>query len=214
MKRREFALAGTSAALAGLIHLPARAQDAPFKEGADYLKLKTAAPVEAQPPQVEVIEFFSYVCPHCMHFEPEFEKWKSAVPKDVSVRLEHVGFNSSFEPLQRIFYALQAVGKVDQLHTKVFSTLQVDHKRLDKPDVLFAWVAEQGVDRAKFEAAYNSFGVATRMRRAVQLQEAYQVEGTPALGIAGLYYTDGSMARGFDRMLKLTDELIAQQRKK
>ncbi|MCB2037567.1 MAG: DsbA family protein, partial [Ottowia sp.] len=79
---------------------------------------------------------------------------------------------------------------------------------------LFDWVAKQGLDRAKFEEIYKSFGVANKVRRAVQLQDAYKVEGTPALGIAGRYYTDGSMAKGFERMLALTDALIAQERKR
>ena len=86
--------------------------------------------------------------------------------------------------------------------------------RADKPDVLLPWIAEQGVDRAKFEATYKSFGVANKLRRAVQLQEAYHVEGTPALGIAGRYYTDGSMAGGFERMIQIANNLIAQERKK
>ena len=100
------------------------------------------------------------------------------------------------------------------MHAKVFEALQAQRKRLDKPEVLFPWIAEQGVDRAKFEEAYKSFGVATKLRRAVQLQEAYKVEGTPALGIAGRYYTDGSMAGGFERMIQLTNGLIAQERKR
>lgn len=215
MKRRDFALATTGAALAGLIHLPARAQPAGFKAGTDYLELKTPAPVDAKPPQIEVVEFFSYGCVHCMHFEPIFEKWKKAAPKDVSVRLEHVGFQSNFEPLQRIYYTLEAMGKVDTpVHGKVFTALQVDRVRLDQPAALFDWVAKQGLDRAKFEETYKSFGVANKVRRAVQLQDAYKVEGTPALGIAGRYYTDGSMAKGFERMLALTDALIAQERKR
>lgn len=209
MKRREFTLGAVAAAVPGLLALPAHAQAKP-----GYAELKQRAPVEAPAGQVEVIEFFSYGCSHCRNFEPMFSAWKKAAPKDVVVRMVHVGFQSSFEPLQRIYYALEAVGKVDEVHAKVFEALQGQRKRLDKPEVLFPWIAEQGVDRAKFEEAYKSFGVATKVRRAVQLQEAYQVEGTPALGIAGRYYTDGSMAGGFERMIQITNGLIAQERKK
>ena len=209
MKRRDFALGAAAAALPALYSLPAQAQS-----GKGYIELKQRAPVAAPKGQVEVVEFFSYGCVHCKNFEPLFAGWKRAAPKDVVVRMEHVGFQSSFEPLQRIYYGLEAVGKVPELQATVFDALQTQRVRLDKPEVLFPWIAEQGVDRAKFEAAYKSFGVATQLRRAVQLQEAYQVEGTPALGIAGRYYTDGSLAGGFDRMLKITEELIAQERKR
>jgi thiol:disulfide interchange protein DsbA len=106
------------------------------------------------------------------------------------------------------------MGKVNQMQSKVFTALQTEKKRLDKPDVLFPWIADQGVDRAEFEKAYKSFGVATAIRKAAQLQEAYQVEGTPALGIAGKYYTDPTLTSGFDSMLKVANTLIAQERKK
>lgn len=206
MKRREFTLGAAAVMLPGL---PAWAQS-----GQGYVVLKQPAPVDAPKGQIEVIEFFSYGCVHCMNFVPVFDQWVKAAPKDVAVRLEHVGFQSSFEPLQRIYYSLLAMGAVGAVHDKVFKALQVERKRLDKPEVLFPWIAEQGLDRAKFEAVYKSFGVATQVRRAVQLQEDYRVEGTPALGIAGRYYTDGAMAGGFERMLQITNQLIEQERKR
>lgn len=209
MKRREFGLGAVALAVPGLLSLPAQAQS-----GKGYIELKQPAPVDAPKGQVEVIEFFSYGCVHCMRFAPLFDQWMKAAPKDVAVRLEHVSFQSSFEPLQRLYYGLLALGQEEPLHEKIFKALQVERVRLDKPDVAADWVAKQGVDRAKFEAAYKSFGVATRLRRAVQLQEAYQVEGTPALGIAGRYYTDGSLAGGFERMLQITNELIERERKR
>lgn len=209
MKRREFAFGATALVVPGLLSLPVHAQSGP-----GYVTLKTPAPVDAPAGQVEVIEFFSYGCSHCKNFEPIFSAWEKAAPQDVAVRHVHVGFQSSFEPLQRIYYTLEAMGEVDKLHAKVFDALQAQRKRLDKPDVLFPWVAEQGVDRAKFEQTYKSFGIANKVRRAVQLQDAYRVEGTPALGIAGKYYTDGSMAGGFERMIQIANNLIAQERKK
>lgn len=207
MKRRQFAL-GAAAVMLPWLSLPAQAQS-----GKGYVALKTLAPVEAPAGKIEVIEFFSYGCSHCKNFEPLFETWVKNAPKDVAVRLVHVGFQSSFEPLQRIYYALESIGKVEQVQAKVFTALQTERKRLDKPEVLFPWMAEQGIDRAQFEKAYKSFGVATNVRKAVQMQEAYRVEGTPALGIAGKYYTDGSMAGGLDRMLQIANTLIAQERK-
>ena len=208
MNRRECAFGATALAVPGLLALPAHAQS-----GTGYNTLKERAPVDAPAGKIEVVQFFSYGCSHCKNFEPIFTAWKKAAPADVVVRREHVGFQSSFEPLQRIYYALEAIGEVDKVHAKVFDALQNQRKRLDKPDVLFPWVAEQGVDRAKFEQAYKSFGVASKVRRAVQLQEAYKVEGVPALGIAGRYYTDGSRSGSMGRALQVTDTLVADARK-
>jgi len=208
MKRRQFALGAAAVALPGLLAWPALAQS-----GKGYIELQQRAPVEAPAGQIEVLEFFSYGCPHCRDFEPILGQWKRTLPKDVTLRQVHVGFNKAFEPLQRLFYALETLGKVDALQARIYTALQTENKRLDKPEVLLPWIAGQGVDRAKFEEAYNSFGVATKVRRAMLLQEAYAVEGTPALGIAGRFYTDGAMAQGFDGMIKLADQLIAQVRK-
>ncbi len=207
MKRRAFTQLALLGSVPAVWSLTAQA-------ASGYVELKQTASVLAPKGKVEVVQFFSYGCVHCKNFDPIFEAWKKTAAQDVSVRLVHVGFNKNFEPLQRIYYALEALGLVERLHAKVFKAFQDEKKRLDQPDVLFAWVAEQGVDRAKFEAAYNSFGVASQVRQAVQLQDQYQVEGTPAMGIAGRYYTDGSMAGGFERMVQITNELIAQERKR
>ena len=209
MKRREFALASALLAAGGALTLPARAQ------GRDdgYVSLTTPAPSDAAEGQIEVVEFFSYSCGHCMRFDPLFDEWRKKQPADVLVTRVHVGFSKNYEPLQKIFYALQAIGAEEQAHMKAFDAILTKRLRLNKEDVLFPWVAEQGVDRAKFEQAYKSFGVASKVRRANELQDAYKVEGTPALGIAGKYYTDGSMARGFERMLELASELLDKERK-
>lgn len=208
MKRREFALASALLAASGALTLPARAQS----RDDGYVALPAPAPSDAAAGQLEVVEFFSYNCGHCMRFDPLFEAWRKKLPADVLVTRVHVGFNKGFEPLQKIFYALQAIGAEEKAHAKAFDAFLTKRLRLNKEDVLFPWVAEQGVDRQKFEQAYKSFGVASKVRRAIELQDAYKVEGTPALGIASKYYTDGSMARGFERMLQLADELLEKER--
>ena len=208
MKRREFSMGLMT--MAGSVTVPGMvwAQTA----GKDYLVLSKKAPVSVPPPKIEVVEFFSYGCVHCMHFEPQFENWISKAPKDVVVRREHVGFNAAFEPLQRLFYALESMGQLDAVHSKIFPALQNDKIRLDKEDVAADWLAKQGVDKTKFLAAYKSFSVSTKLKQAKVLQQAYAVEGTPALGIAGKYYTDPTLSKGFGGMLQAADMLVAKER--
>lgn len=208
MKRRDFSMAVLAGA--GMLTLPvgAWAQEA----GKDYLVLPKPAQVLAKPPKIEVVEFFSYGCVHCMNFEPQFEKWIGKQSDDVVIRREHVGFNAAFEPLQRLFYALEAMDKLKDVHHKVFVALQTDRVRLDQEAVAVEWVAKQGVDKAKFQVAYKSFSVASKIKQVQVLQQAYAVEGTPALGIAGKYYIDPTRARGFGGMLAAADKLIAQER--
>lgn len=217
MKRREFAagaagIAGTVAAgslgLTGLAHAQAKPE-----EGSDYKTLDKRAATEAPAGRIEVVEFFWYSCPHCNTFEPQLEAWAKRLPADVVLRRVPVAFRDDFVPQQRLFYTLEAMGKLPELHAKVFQAIHVDKQPTNKQDTIVAWAEKNGLDRAKFLELYNSFSVSTKASRAKQLQEAYQVEGVPSLGIAGRYYTDGSMARNMPRALQVTDYLIAEARK-
>lgn len=206
LNRRDFTLAA-----AALMAMPSAF--AQIKAGENYLAVDPAAPVDAPEGKIEVIEFFSYGCPHCHSFEPTFDKWAAAQPQDVLVRRVHVGFNAAFEPLQRIFFALQAVGHNEKVHAQVFQAILKDKKDLGTLEAVQPWMVQHGIDGDKFAAAYKSFGVASRIKRAIALQEAYRVEATPSLGIAGRYYMDPAMAKSYEDMLKTADQLIARVRK-
>ncbi|MDH1474951.1 thiol:disulfide interchange protein DsbA/DsbL [Comamonas thiooxydans] len=215
MKRREFSLAA-SAAAAGALTLGASsswAQGAAPKEGKDYIKLGKPASVSAPAGKVEVVEFFWYSCPHCNAFEPQFEAWAKTQPADVVVRRVPVAFNASFVPQQKLYYALEGMNLLPQLHAKVFRTIHVDRNLLKTDDAIFDWVGKQGVDLAKFKEVYNSFTVANQARKAAQLQNEYDVEGVPAMGVAGRYYTDGTKAGNMDNVLRVVNALVASSRK-
>lgn len=123
-----------------------------------------------------------------------------------------VRFRADFEPQQRLYYSLDAMGQLPKLHGKVFHAIHVERNPLTTPQSIFEWVAKQGVDRAAFETTFNSFGVAGKAKRAAQLQEAYQVEGVPALGVAGRFYVDGGLAGSMSRALQVVDHLVKQIR--
>ncbi len=208
MKRREFSLALAASTMAST---PAWAQNA-FKSGKDYLTLDKPVATEAGNGKIEVIEFFWYSCPHCNAFEPAFERWVKAAPKDVVVRRVHVAFRPDFEPQQRLYYTLEAMNLLETVHPKVFQAIHVDKLPLNTEALIMSWIEKQGVDKAKFGEIYKSFGVATKVRRAVQLQNEFRIEGVPSLGVNGRYYIDGSLAGSMDRALKVTEALIAQSR--
>jgi thiol:disulfide interchange protein DsbA len=213
MKRRDFSLV-CSAAVAGsaLVQSSAWAQGKTPQAGSDYLLVEKRAAVEAPAGKIEVVEFFWYNCSHCNAFEPAFDAWSKRVPKDLAVRRVPVAFQDDFAPQQRLFYALEALGLVEKLHRKVFAAIHVEKQNLAKSDAIADWVAKQGVDKAKFLEQFNSFSVATKVARGTQLQNAYKVEGVPALGVAGRFYTDGSLAKSMERALMVVDFLAAQVR--
>jgi thiol:disulfide interchange protein DsbA len=215
MQRREFSIATASVAAAASLALggTAHAQAASPRAGTDFLVLDKPAPVEAPAGKIEVVEFFWYSCPHCNRFEPALEEWIKKAPKDVVVRRVPVAFRPDFEPQQRLYYVLEAMNKVEELHKKVFHAIHVEKQMLNTPALVAAWAEKQGLDRAKFTEMYNSFSIATKARKATQLQDAYKIDGVPALGVAGRYYTSAELAKNMDRALLVTDYLITQVRK-
>lgn len=214
MQRRDFSrsllAAGTTAlaTTAGLV-TPAFAQRVGPKEGTDFVRLNPAAPVESPASQVEVVEFFAYSCIHCFNFEPMFDEWMKKQPASVNVRRVPVAFSPAFVPMQRLYFTLEHMKLVERLHSKVFQAIHVDRQQLTTTPAITAWIEKQGgVDMARFNAFYNgaAAGLATK---ATQLQDAYKVEGTPSLGVAGRFYVNGQGPR----TLVVADALIAEARK-
>jgi protein dithiol oxidoreductase (disulfide-forming) len=214
MQRREFSItAATLAATTALVATAAHAQGQPPKEGVDFLALDKPAPTEAGAGKIEVVEFFWYSCPHCNRFEPQLEEWVKKMPKDVVLRRAPVAFRPDFEPQQRLYFVLEALGKVDELHKKVFNAIHVERQVLNTVALVTDWAEKNGVSKAAFTEAYNSFPVATKARKATLLQDSYKVDGVPALGVAGRYYTSGSVAQTMERALQVTDHLIGVARR-
>ena len=216
MQRRDFSrslLAAGATALTGgaaaLAPFNAQAQAAGLKEGTDFIRLGKPAPVDAPAGQIEVVEFFASSCIHCYHFEPLFSAWAQKKPAHVVVRRAPVAFSEAFVPMQKLYYTLEAMGQVEALHEKVFRAFHVDKVRLNDPATINDWMGKQGVDMKKFNELFGSFSVVGKARKATLLQEAYQVEGTPALGVAGRFYIPGQGPR----TLQIAEALIAQLRK-
>jgi len=215
MNRREFSTAAAVVLAGATFGLPqvVFAQVPRPQEGKEYLKLEKPVNVDVPAGKVEVIEFFWYSCPHCNAFEPRLQAWSKKLPADVVLKRVPVAFRDDFVPQQRLYYALEAMGKVDALHDKVFQAIHVNHEPMNREELILAWAGKQGLDQAKFKELYNSFSVATKARRATQLQDQYKVQGVPALGIAGRFYTDGDLTGNMERALQVADSLIADARK-
>ena len=210
MKRRLFSTAMLSVTtLMGTA--TAWAQQA-FRSGKDYITLERPVATEAGSGKIEVLEFFWYSCPHCNQFEPTFEQWVKNAPKDVVVRRVPVAFRDDFVPQQRLYYTLEAMNLVEKMHIRVFTAIHGEKLMLNSDASVLAWAEKQGIDKAKFAETYKSFGVATKAKRAVQLQNDFKIEGVPSLGVAGRFYIDGTLAGSMPRALQVADALIAQTR--
>lgn len=210
MKRRLFSTAMLSVTT-WMGTASAWAQQA-FRSGKDYITLERPVTTEAGSGKIEVLEFFWYSCPHCNQFEPAFEQWAKNAPKDVVVRRVPVAFRDDFVPQQRLYYTLEAMNLVEKMHIRVFTAIHGEKLMLNSDASVLAWAEKQGIDKTKFAETYKSFGVATKAKRAVQLQNDFKIEGVPSLGVAGRFYIDGTLAGSMPRALQVADALIAQTR--
>ena len=216
MNRRDFTLQVLgSAGLGAVAGVPglAFAQSGAPVEGTNYVKLSQSAPSNAPAGKVEVVEFFWYGCPHCYHFEPYLAAWVAKLPPYIEFRRVPVAFRENpFGVHQKLFYALEAMGLVGALHAKVFHAYHEEGLKLDQPDLVADFVAKQGVDRAKFLQAFNSFGVQTKCRQARSLAEAYKIDGVPTLGIGGRFYTSVGLNGTPEKTLATTEALVNKLR--
>ena len=161
--------------------------------GSDYKTLDKAQTTDAPAGKVEVTEFFWYSCPHCATLDPALEAWVKKQGNAISFKRVPVMFRPSFVPQQKLYYTLEAMNRLGDLHPKVFNAIHAERKALDTDAAITDFIVAQGVDRAKFLEVYNSFGVQTKAKRAAQLQEGYKIDGVPTLAIDGRYMTSPSI---------------------
>lgn len=205
-------LMGVAFAAASVTLLPTVASAQQYKEGAEYTRLAQPQQTESQG-KIEVTEFFWYSCPHCNALEPSLETWIKKQPADVVIKRVPVRFNAGMEPQQRLYYTLEAMGKLEQLHRMVFTAIHDQRQPLNTADRITDWAQKAGLDKAQFTAAYNSFGVQSKVQRAAKLSESYKIDGVPTLAINGRYLTSPAQAGSNAAALQVADFLIAQSRK-
>jgi protein dithiol oxidoreductase (disulfide-forming) len=182
---------------------------AEIKEGVDYRTLEPPQHTDT-PGKIEVLEFFSYGCPHCNEFYPLVSAWAARQPKDVVFKRVATGLGRTpWTNLARMYYALQSTGDLTRLDAQIFHAIHEEHQSLFDEKAITDWVVKHGVDGAQFAAAFESFGVNTRLSQAEEMIENYKVEGVPALAVGGKYVAIGS---SFQEILNNTDALIAKVR--
>lgn len=171
----------------------APASPADPRSGAEYLTLPQAQNTEAGD-KVEVIEFFSYACPHCRVFDPALAQWVNKNSDKIAFKRVHVAFRAAEVPLQRLYATLEAMGATEQAHAKVFAALHEQAVPLYSEEAIFNWIGTAGIDRARFVDTWRSFGMQARVNRARAMIDAYKIDSWPMLAVGGRYMTSPYMA--------------------
>jgi thiol:disulfide interchange protein DsbA len=206
--RRGFLAA--AAATAALAALPAAAQA--LVEGQNFLRLKNPQPVDSGK-KIEVLEFFSYGCPHCRDLDPELVAWAKRMPADVEFRRVPVDYGrEQWAVLARAYYTLEALGVEEKLTPEVFSALHDKRMPLFQDKAFFDWAASKGLDRKKVEDTYNSFGVASKFNRSRAIAKNYNVQSVPLVIVDGKFQVSSDKVGSHAAMPAAIDQLIAKAR--
>ncbi len=182
-----------------------------LEEGKQYVKLRNPQPTESGN-KIEVIEFFSYGCPHCAHLEPFLDDWLKTLPPDVAFRRVPVLFNPSWVNLAKIYYTLEALGDESKLSPLVFKAIHEQGQNLSNEKTFTDWIAKQGVDPKKADDMLNSFAVNGKVNKAKSLAAAYRIESVPTLIVDGKYVTGPDKAGSQEAIPGVVNGLIAKVR--
>lgn len=214
----------TLAAIAfGCISLSALASPTAPENGKEYTVLAQPQQTDAAAGKIEVTEFFYYSCPHCNVLDPFLTEWVKKQGSAISFKRVHVDFGQGQQPLQRMYFTLEVMGKLDELHSKIFQAIHKEHVIMRTDQDMLTFVIKNGVDKMKYLEISKSFGVESKMSRAKSLQAGYKIEFVPALFVDGHYMTAPSQLQtampgtseieGSKNMLPVLDALVlkAQQ---
>ena len=182
----------------------------PFVEGEHYIAIDPPQPTR-DATKVEVVEVFSYACPHCANFQPFVEPWADRQPDNVDFHRMPVIFRPNWEPLARAYYVADILGEVHTVHMPIFDAMHKERRNLFNPAEIKALFAEKGIDEETYESTARSFAVETRVRRGDQMARRYAIQGTPSLIVNGKWRVSTREAGGYEKMLEVVDYLIEQE---
>jgi thiol:disulfide interchange protein DsbA len=206
---RQTFLIGLALWLATALPLPSVAQS---RADPGYLELSPPQPT-SDPGSIVVTEFFSYQCPHCYSFFPALNEWANRLPDDVVFErvADSIG-NSSWVPMTQAFYALQSMGRIDDLDADIFHAIHAEGIRLFDKASIADWVASQDIDKTAFVEVYDSFSVTTAVRSADRLSVTHRINSIPTIVVDGRFVVAIVDDGVFDSQLETVNRLIGRIR--
>lgn len=142
-------------ALAGLV-LAFSASAAQYEDGKQYTTLEK--PVAGAP---QVLEFFSFFCPHCYQFEEVLhisDNVKKKLPEGVKMTKYHVNFMGGDlgKDLTQAWAVAMALGVEDKVTVPLFEGVQKTQTIRSASDIRDVFI-NAGIKGEEYDAAWNSF---------------------------------------------------------
>ena len=194
-------------ALAVTVVVPAQE----FRERQDYFKLPV--PVETRNPhKIEVVEVFSYGCIHCYQLEPILNAWVLAQGDDVDFHRVPMA-TRNLRTLAQAFFTAKELDILPKVHMPMFENIHDYGIDMSQPKwIQRMFVTQAGVDEEEFARTFDSFAIATQVRRADAQTRLYRVQGTPTIIVDGRYLVDTVSAGSAEGMLLVVNHLLAKER--
>lgn len=192
---------------AGLLVSAASFGQALYQEGVQFTRLKQPMPVGTGA-QIEVLEVFSYACPHCAHLEPTMEAWRKTIPKNAKFTAMPAIFHDSWAAYARAYYAAEQLNIIEKTHGALFKAIYEQNKQFTNVDDMANWYAAYGITAKQFTDAFTAPGMEAKLKRVLELTPRYEVAGTPTLVVDGKYSFDVTSAGGMEKVTGLLNFLI------
>lgn len=187
---------------------------ASYDEGIEYIQINPAVSTSVDKGQVEVVELFWYMCPHCFRFEPNIKEWRKNKPKNVVFKRVPAIFSPRWRFFAKVYYTNEILGVTEKVHEPLFKALHEERARLGNEAAMAKFVEKHaGVKKQKFMDVFNSFSVDAKVRKAEDLSKRYGAQGVPTLVINGKWRTGGTIAGGHEGMIKVLDHVIKLESK-
>ena len=175
-----------------------------------YVQISTEKQQESK--SIIIYEFFWYGCPHCYNLEPTMERIEADLDKDTKIVKLPVALRDSWIPHAKLYYALQQMGKIDEVHNLIFEEIHLEDNRLNTEQQMVDFLGKHGIDTNKFIERYNSFGTEARIKKASNLAKKYQINSVPTIIVNGKYLTSGSYVSSYDELYNVINLLIERER--
>jgi protein dithiol oxidoreductase (disulfide-forming) len=208
MKRRSLMLFGLASLAGGRVS--AATDNARFRIEGQY-ELVEPPQSTPDPERVQVLEFFWYGCPHCLHLEPHLNEWVTRKPDYVDFVRVPVVFRDSWLAHAKAFYTAEILGIIEPVHPALFDAIHKQRRAMDTATELEALFVEHGAKPEEFRRTFDSFAVQSKVRRAVMLTRQYGIEGVPAVTVNGKFRTSGSTAGSYPNLIKVVATLVEEE---
>ncbi|WP_368913573.1 thiol:disulfide interchange protein DsbA [Providencia sp. 1701011] len=157
---------------------------------ANYTEGKEFTDVKAVPNLPQVLEFFSFYCPHCYQFESVYKVPQTVeknLPEGVKMERYHVDFLGPLGADLTQAWAVAIVLKAEDKVTPIlFEGIQKTQTINSKADIRNAFI-KAGISGDEYDAALNSFVVKSIVAKQQNAAQDLKLRGVPALFVDGKY---------------------------